>query len=97
MTHKPLITGSLVGGNGVFQAHGYADHDSSGAKPPHVPKHAYTRARPKGPYQVQWYRDGVAIPGATQQNYTPTPADAGHKLDCRVTTINKPNRVVSKP
>lgn len=33
----------------------------------------------------QWLLDGVAIAGATSQSYTPTAADVGHQLSCKVT------------
>lgn len=36
-----------------------------------------------------WLRDGSPIGGATQQSYTVTAADAGHKLSCRVTATNR--------
>lgn len=36
----------------------------------------------------QWYRDGVAIAGATQGGYTPTPADEGRTLTVSMTIGN---------
>jgi hypothetical protein len=36
----------------------------------------------------QWLRDGAEIPGATQQSYTPTAADMGSAIQCRVTATN---------
>jgi hypothetical protein len=36
-------------------------------------------------YTYQWLRDGVAIPDATEDNYTPLPTDVGHKLAVSVT------------
>jgi hypothetical protein len=37
---------------------------------------------------ISWRRDGATIAGATGKTYTPVPADAGHKLSCRVTAKN---------
>jgi uncharacterized protein YjdB len=36
-------------------------------------------------FTCQWYRDNVAIPGATQSNYTLTSADAGKAIKIKVT------------
>jgi hypothetical protein len=36
-------------------------------------------------FACQWYRDNVAIPGATQSNYTLTSADAGKAIKIKVT------------
>jgi hypothetical protein len=36
-------------------------------------------------YAYQWLRDGVAIPGATAQDYEVTPTDVGHQLAPQVT------------
>jgi len=33
----------------------------------------------------QWFVDGSAVAGGTAQSYTPTVADIGHQLSCRVT------------
>ncbi len=35
-------------------------------------------------HTVQWYADGVALPGATTGSYTPTPADLGRRLTAQV-------------
>ena len=35
-----------------------------------------------------WRRDGVAIPGATEDRYAQAPEDGGHALTCRVTATN---------
>jgi len=35
------------------------------------------RVRLSGPWKVQWYRNGIAIPGATSDTYTTAPATAG--------------------
>ena len=37
-----------------------------------------------GPYDYQWLRDGVEITGATNQTYTVTADDYGHRITCRV-------------
>jgi hypothetical protein len=39
-------------------------------------------------FSVQWLRNGVAIPGATTSDYTPTNADSGTVLQCEVTATN---------
>jgi hypothetical protein len=31
---------------------------------------------------LQWWLDGVAIPGQTSKEYRPTAADVGHRLTC---------------
>jgi hypothetical protein len=45
------------------------------------------RGEPSG-YAYQWHRDGGAIPGATNANYTVVAADSGHGLACVVTATN---------
>ena len=40
-------------------------------------------------YAYQWYAKGVAIPGATEATYTPTPADQGLALTVRVTATSR--------
>lgn len=37
---------------------------------------------------IAWLRDGVVIPAATGPTYTPTAADEGHEIACRVTATN---------
>ena len=44
---------------------------------------AWTPANARLSYQ--WLRDGVTVPGATDQTYTPTTADTGHTLTVSVT------------
>jgi streptogramin lyase len=39
------------------------------------------------PPPVQWLRDGVAIPEATERTYTLGPADRGHSIGCAVAAI----------
>jgi RHS repeat-associated protein len=39
-------------------------------------------------HAYQWFRDGVAISGATSQTYTPTSADTGREVSARVTASN---------
>ena len=39
-------------------------------------------------FSFQWRRAGVAIAGATAQNYVVTAADVGRTIDCRVTASN---------
>lgn len=36
-------------------------------------------------YAVAWLHDGTPISDATSSDYTPTPADGGHHLSCRIT------------
>lgn len=38
-------------------------------------------------YQFQWYRGGVAIPGATTNQYTLTRADVGRYITAKVTAF----------
>jgi hypothetical protein len=40
-------------------------------------------------YTYQWYRDGVAIGGATANTRTLVVADQGKALKCRVTAVNE--------
>ena len=43
---------------------------------------------PPPSFAIQWLRDGAAIDGATQTNYTLADPDAQHALSCRVTATN---------
>jgi hypothetical protein len=48
---------------------------------------ATLRVFPTGPWSVQWFKNGVAIPGATTRTYntpTATPADDGARFQARV-------------
>ena len=44
--------------------------------------------KPPPSFSYQWYRDGVAISGATESSYAIEPADAGNALSCNVTAAN---------
>ncbi|WP_148040390.1 hypothetical protein [Brevibacillus fluminis] len=41
----------------------------------------------EGATTFKWYADGVAIPGATSNTYTPTPADVGKIIQLEVTPV----------
>lgn len=43
---------------------------------------------PEIDYVIAWYRDGVAIPGATDASYTVTKADLGKALTVKITSKN---------
>jgi len=45
-------------------------------------------ATPAASFTYQWFRDGVALAGATASTYTPVAGDSGHSLQCRVTGTN---------
>lgn len=40
-------------------------------------------------YQIQWLRDGIAIPGANGLTYTAAPADRGHTLTAALTATGE--------
>ena len=48
----------------------------------------YWSGYPAPTFAFQWFRDSVAIPGATSQDYTRVAADAGANLECDVTATN---------
>lgn len=48
-----------------------------------------------GTLSYVWLRDGATISGATSAVYTPTDADVGKKISCRVTSSSNPGNVVS--
>ena len=44
--------------------------------------------KPPPSFEYQWYRDGNAIPGATEETYIVEPVDQGHLLSCNVVARN---------
>ena len=44
--------------------------------------------KPPPSFEYQWYRDGSAIPGATEETYIVETADRGHLLSCNVVARN---------
>ena len=44
--------------------------------------------KPPPSFEYQWYRDGSAIPGATEETYVVEAADQGHLLSCNVLARN---------
>ena len=43
-------------------------------------------------FKYQWLKNGVEIPGATEQTYKPTTADAGQTLSCQVWADDSPDK-----